>query len=174
MAITLYCAAIYLVLVAPSAFGEFPTSCRSQEIRKDQIDALIERRATTFKHCLVCEGQTCQMKNWPVSGAEFADRCKVLFCTPQKIPRSAITPEDADQNGSFGFTYTIGKKGRVKDIRITEVSGDIEPKTALRLANATYKRRKYVPVVVDGKSYGITNLVDSMRLTIDLDVRVRR
>jgi hypothetical protein len=160
-----------LALLSPSVFAELASSCRSQVIQKNQLDSIIERRAKTFKHCLVCAGDSCQLKKWPASGVDFMRMCKVLFCTPKKLPGSAILPEAANQDGSFHFAYTIGKDGRVQDIKITEISGGITPKTALKLANSSYKRRKYEPIIVNGKSYELTNLTDSIRLTVDYTVR---
>lgn len=160
-----------LALLSPFVFAEPSSSCRSQVIQKNQLDSIVERRATTFKHCLVCEGDSCQLKKWAASGVDFMRMCKVLFCTPKKIPGSALLPEAANQDGAFHFAYTIGKDGRVKDIKITEISGGVTPKTALKLANSAYKRRRYEPIIVNEQPYELTNLTDSIRLTVDYTVR---
>lgn len=160
-----------VAVLSSTAYADLPTSCPTQVLQKSQIASVLERRTTTFKHCLECNGQSCQLKRWAAGGQQFAQMCKVLFCTPTKIPKSATTPLDAEQDGEFRFTYTIGKNGRIENIQVADISGGITPRQALKLAKSTYKRRRYEPIVVDGVEYELSNLVGHMRLSVKFNVK---
>ena len=127
--------------------------------------------ACPFKHCLECEGDSCELTRWPESGKDFAKVCKALFCTPKKIPRTTFAPDEVDKDGAFNFTYTIGKNGRVKDIEVTDVIGDITYEAALKAAEATYKRRRYEPIIIDGTAYELSNLQDGVKIDAKIQIR---
>ena len=154
------------ILASTPIRAEQATTCLNKELQKNQVDSIIERRATTFKHCLVCSGKSCQLKTWPPTGADFAQACKVLFCTPLKIPRSALAPANVNANGASYFTYAIDKNGRTKDINITDASGGLTLEAAQKLAETMFRRRIYEPIIHDGQAYELTNLKHSMRLTM--------
>tara|TARA_R110002072_G_scaffold31735_18_gene97698 strand:+ start:20477 stop:21022 length:546 start_codon:yes stop_codon:yes gene_type:complete len=159
------------LLFAFNASADPATACPVQVIKRDQIKAVVARRQTTFKHCLECEGDSCELTRWPESGKDFAKVCKALFCTPKKIPRTTFAPDEVDKDGAFNFTYTIGKNGRVKDIEVTDVIGDITYEAALKAAEATYKRRRYEPIIIDGTAYELSNLQDGVKIDAKIQIR---
>lgn len=146
-------------------------SCPVQVIRKDQIKSIIERRQTTFKHCLSCSGDQCELRQWPEEGKDFAQACRLLFCTPTKMPGKMFMPDEVEEGGVF-FTYGISAKGRIKDVQITDFMG-ISEKDARQLINNYFERRRYEPIVIDGKSYELVNLKDGTNFTINWKLNVR-
>lgn len=139
-------------------------SCPVEVIRKDQISSVIERRQSTFKHCLNCEGDQCEFSEWPEEGRDFAKACRVLFCTPKKRPKKTFMSQQI-KNGSIFFTYGINKDGRVKDVDLTEYSV-VSEEQARKLIRSYFERRRYEPIVIDGKTYELNGLNDGTRFKI--------
>jgi hypothetical protein len=144
-------------LITEVAFAE-ERSCPVQVIEKSEIANIVERRQTTFKHCLACEGDQCQFREWPAEGNDFAQACRLLFCAPTKMPRKLfVSPGTAREGGVF-FTYGISRKGRVKDVEIIQVVGETTEEMGRELIDDFFERRKYEPIVIDGKAYELNQL----------------
>ena len=138
-----------------------PRTCPVNVIKKNQIKTIVERRQTTFKHCLACEGDQCVFKRVAGRRSRFCSRCKLLFCTPTKMPRKMFVSVDTAKEGGVFFSYGINKKGRVDFIELTELQrGDVTEDMARELINAYFERRRYEPIVVDGKTYELVDLKD--------------
>jgi hypothetical protein len=149
-----------------------PRTCPVNVIKKGQIKTIVDRRQTTFKHCLACEGDQCVFKEWPAEGQDFAAACKLLFCTPTKMPWNMFVSEDVAKEGGVFFSYGINKKGRVDFIELTELRGDVTEDMARELINDYFERRRYEPIVVDGKTYELVDLKDGTNYKINWKVDV--
>ena len=149
-----------------------PRTCPVSVIKKNQIKTIVERRQTTFKHCLACEGEQCVFKEWPAEGKDFADACKLLFCTPTKMPRKMFVSDDTAKEGGVFFTYGINKKGRVDFVEVTELRGELTEESALELIRDFFERRRYEPIVIDGKAYELVDLKDGTNHKFNWNVEV--
>lgn len=150
--------ASYLCLALPvSAEGR---SCPVEVIRKDQIESVVARRQTTFKHCLACEGDVCQFRQWPEEGKEFASACRLLFCTPTKMPGKMFLPDNVTKEAGIFFTYGINKQGRIDNVEITELLGGLDETEARKMIRNYFERRRYEPITIDGKTYELQGLKD--------------
>lgn len=158
-AIRLTLTLVFASLTAEVSLAE-QRSCPALVIKKSEVKSIVARRQTTFKHCLSCQGETCEFKDWPAEGQDFARACRLLFCAPTKMPQKMLLPEKFTKEAGIFFTYGIGKKGRIKDVEITDLIGDIEEEEALQMVNNYFERRRYEPIVVDGKTYELINLKD--------------
>ena len=69
------------------------------------------------------------------------------------------------KNGSIFFTYGINKDGRVKDVDLTEYSV-VSEEQARKLIRSYFERRRYEPIVIDGKTYELNGLNDGTRFKI--------
>lgn len=149
------------------------TVCPRGTMTKDVLAQLQERRERTFKHCLACEGNRCQLKPWPAdeNSQKLAHMCKTFFCTPVSMPRSTFTPEAREMEGTLQFTYEINEKGRADNFQITTVSGDVKEEEAVDWARSLFKRRKYEPIEIDGTTYVITNLRSGTRVRGQFELR---
>mgnify|MGYP003659389908 FL=1 len=137
-----------------------PRSCPTQAIKKSEISNIVEKRQTTFEHCLACEGDQCQFREWPAEGKNFEQACRLFFCTPTKVPRKMLVPPGTARDGGVFFTYGINRKGRVKDVEVTEVFGETTEEMGRELIDNFFERRRYEPIVVDGKVYELNQLND--------------
>ena len=67
---------------------------------------------------------------------------------------------------SFGltqvnFSYSINSSGRIKDVVLKEVRGEMDRKRALVFLKDNLKLLRYEPIVIDGESYSLTGLQGS-------------
>ena len=67
---------------------------------------------------------------------------------------------------SFGltrvnFSYSINSSGRIKDVVLKEVRGEMDRKIALVFLKGRLKLFGYEPIVIDGESYSLTGLQGS-------------
>jgi hypothetical protein len=135
-------------------------TCPVEVIRKDQIESVVERRQTTFKHCLACEGDVCQFRQWPEEGKDFANACRVLFCTPTEMPGKMFLPDNVTKEAGIFFTYGINKQGRIDNVEITELLGGITETEARKMIRNYFERRRYEPITIDGQTYELQGLKD--------------
>ena len=82
-----------------------PRTCPVNFIKKNQIKTIVERRQTTFKHCLACEGDQCVFKEWPAEGQDFAAACKLMFCMTNMQVTVWLRRESSDDPATV---FTIG------------------------------------------------------------------
>lgn len=152
------------VLLMMSFISEFTyaeqRSCPAQVIKKSEVANIVERRQTTFKHCLECTGDQCEFREWPAEGADFAQACRLFFCAPIEAPRKMLLPSGTAREGGVFFTYGINAQGRIKDVEITDVVGDTTEEMGLELIANFFERREYEPIVIDGKTYELNDLKD--------------
>ena len=153
------------------ASAQQPRSCPATAIKKSEVKSVVERRQTTFKHCLACSGTSCELKDWPKEGKDFAAACKLLFCTPTKLPKKSLLPQEVNRQGGVFFTYGISKKGRIQDVELTDIIGDVEESMARKLIKAFFERRRYEPIVIDGVAYELTNLRDGSNYQVTTEIQ---
>ena len=135
-------------------------TCPALVIKKSEISSIVERRQSTFKHCLACVGDQCTFKDWPEEGKDFEQACRLLFCAPTKMPRKMFFSGDAAVEGGVFFTYGISKEGKVKDVVITQLVGDVTESEVRQHIDNLFERRRYEPIEIDGKLYELTGLQD--------------
>ena len=165
--------AIVLLAINSIVIAAEPKVCPRGIIAKDVQKVLQERRESTFKHCLSCQGNRCELKDWPAdeNSQKLGQMCKTFFCTAIKMPMSTFAPQMRDMSGSTYFTYEINEKGRAENFNVTSVSGELSDEDALEWAQSLFKRRKYEPVKIGDQTYVITNLRWSARIRSDLEFR---
>lgn len=147
-------------------------TCPALAIKKSEINSIVERRQSTFKHCLACVDDQCTFKQWPAEGKEFEQACRLLFCAPTKMPRKMfINPKSAEEGGVF-FTFGISKEGRVKDVKITDLVGEVTESEALQHIDNLFERRRYEPIEINGKRYELTGLRDGNNYRINWKTNV--
>jgi hypothetical protein len=151
---------LLLICVVPQLALAEQRSCPTQPIKKSEISNIVERRQSTFEHCLQCEGDQCQFRDWPAEGQDFSQACRLFFCTPTKVPRKMLVLPGTARDGGVFFTYGINNKGRVKDVEITRVVGDTTEEMGRELINDFFERRRYEPIVNNGKAYELNQLND--------------
>ncbi len=152
------------LLINENAAAE-PQSCPMGTVTKDVKKVLQERRERTFKHCLACEGNRCELKQWPMDedSRKLGEMCKIFFCTPVKRRGSSFMPELKDVSAMTYFTFEIDERGRASNFEITSWSGNFSEDEALQWTEAFYRSIRYEPVRVAGEDYVITNLKGSVR-----------
>ena len=158
---------LFAFVFASNVFAVEAMMCNfDKELGKNITDKLELIREKTIDTCLKCEGDSCQMKIWPSNKKGDAMVCQRLFCTPQKIRKVAGEEIPADitpGNSSIEFTYKITEKGKVRDVQITSVEGVMNEREAYRWVTGVTKRTVFLPLVINGKAYEITNLSATMK-----------
>ena len=137
-----------------------------KQLGKNLTGKLSSIRDRTVNTCLICEGNSCSMKIWPNNQKGDAMVCQRLFCTPQKIRKvvgEEIPADITPGNSSIEFTYKITEKGKVRDVQITSVEGVMNEREAYRWVTGVTKRTVFLPLVINGKAYEITNLSATMK-----------
>lgn len=155
-----------LLGMAATASAREAVSCPEGLIPPDKVGELRRLREKYFAACLDCTDSQCEFKEFTAEESMFARQCPVLFCTPVKINRAALLPEDAWEEGTFHFTYRIHTSGRMQDIIVTSIEGEMPEKKVKELLRNTYKPRRFEPVEIGGKRYTIGNLRGSLRYNI--------
>ena len=131
--------------VAPLLFlrvtwADEPTHCPAGVIAPERSEATRLLREKYFSACLTCEGTRCKFRRFTEEEDVFAKQCPVLFCTPVSIGRTALLPEDANDEGQFTFTHAIDTNGRVTDIEVTSIVGNADSQVAKKLIKNAFGR----------------------------------
>lgn len=155
-----------LLGIAATASAREAVSCPDGLIPPNKVGEFRQLREKYFAACLDCSGSQCEFKEFTTAESMFARQCPVLFCTPVKINRAALLPEDAWYEGTFHFSYRIDTSGRMQDFTVTSIEGKMPQKKVLELLRNTYKPRRFEPVEISGKRYAIGNLRGSLRYNI--------
>ena len=145
-------ALVLMIGLAAAVQGSEPVTCPQGIIPKDKLAEFRALRDRYFDACLTCAGNACRFRTFSMEQSAFARQCPVLFCTPVKLNRAAITPEDAWDEGTFHFTYRIDEYGRMGDFEITSIEGKMPGKTVLQLLRNTFKPRRFEPIRHEGQA----------------------
>ena len=153
------------MLMATSAWAEKtePNICLTdfQEILpNNSITKVKEMRLKAANHCLECGTTACKLKKWDASNKTNQTICNRLFCKPTKTSKTLFA---SNENHGFGitqvnFSYSINSSGRIKDVVLKEVRGEMDRKRALVFLKDNLKLLRYEPIVIDGESYSLTGL----------------
>ena len=84
-----------------------------------------------------------------------------MFCNPKKIRKiqgEEIPTDLGIGKSKFEFSYKITEKGRVRDVKIISLQGVMNERDAYRWTTGLTKRVTYLPLMIKGKTYEITNL----------------
>ena len=156
------------MLMATSAWAEKtePNICLTdfQEILpNNSITKVKEMRLKAANHCLECGTTACKLKKWDASNKTNQTICNRLFCKPTKTSKTLFA---SNENHGFGitqvnFSYSINSSGRIKDVVLKEVRGEMDRKRALVYLKDNLKLLRYEPIVIDGESYSLTGLQGS-------------
>ena len=61
----------------------------------------------------------------------------------------------------LNFTYSINSSGRIEDVVLTEVRGEMDRKRALVYLKDNLKLLRYEPIAIEGKTYSLIDLKGS-------------
>tara|TARA_B110000438_G_scaffold54561_1_gene54642 strand:- start:11 stop:505 length:495 start_codon:yes stop_codon:yes gene_type:complete len=131
-----------------------------EKLPKNSINKVKEMRLKAANHCLECGTTACKLKKWDVSNKTNQTICNRLFCKPTKTSKTLFA---SNENHGFGitqvnFSYSINSSGRIKDVVLKEVRGEMDRKRALVFLKDNLKLLRYEPIVIDGESYSLTGL----------------
>ena len=140
--------------------------CLTQEIlANNSITKFREMRLKAANHCLECGTTACKLKKWDASNKTNQTICNRLFCMPTKTSKTLFA---SNENHGYGFgltqvnfSYSINSSGRIKDVVLKEVRGEMDRKRALVFLKDNLKLLRYEPIVIDGESYSLTGLQGS-------------
>ena len=158
------------MLMATSVWSEKtePNICLTdfQEILpNNSITKVKEMRLKAVNHCLECGTTACKLKKWDVSNKTNQTICNRLFCKPTKKNNSKTVlnfmEKPSDGLTRVNFSYSINSSGRIKDVVLKEVRGEMDRKIALVFLKGRLKLLGYEPIVIDGESYSLTGLQGS-------------
>ena len=129
----------------------------------NSIAKVKEMRLKAANHCLECGTTACKLKKWDASNKTNQTICNRLFCKPTKTSKTLFA---SNENHGFGitqvnFSYSINSSGRIKDVVLKEVRGEMDRKRALVFLKDNLKLLRYEPIVIDGESYSLTGLQGS-------------
>jgi|TARA_B110000008_G_C16851438_1_gene516942 hypothetical protein len=137
-------------------------SYSEEKVSTDKISKLLDLRSKALKHCLVCDTESCNLKDWDAVNKTNDLLCKSLFCRPikKKVKSDKLLNSE---NLGFGktsvlFTYSIDKEGKIKKVRLLEAEGEMGLKQANFFLESSLGRLRYEPIVIEGKSYSLDNL----------------
>jgi len=130
-----------------------------KELNEDDFTKIKQYRGQALNVCLTCNGKECTMKSWTKEQAGDAGICRLLFCTAKSVSRGFKLPEGLEKGRSkIYFNYNISDKGKVKGIEINKVSGKMNGRDAYKYLTKFVRKTSFEPLIVDGKTYQISNL----------------
>ena len=154
---------IYLpILLSPLIFAE-PNICLTdfqEKLPKNSIDKIKDMRLKASSHCLKCGTTSCILKKWDSANITNQTICNRLFCKPIKTNKTLFT---SDENHGLGvtqvnFTYSINSSGRIEDVVLKAVRGEMDKKRALVYLKDNLKLLGYEPIIIEGKAYSLGDL----------------
>ena len=155
------------MLMATSVWSEKtePNICLTdfkEILPSNSIAKVKEMRLKAANHCLECGTTACKLKKWDVSNKTNQTICNRLFCMPTKTSKTLFASNE-NHGYRFGitqvnFSYSINSSGRIKDVVLKEVRGEMDRKIALVFLKGRLKLLGYEPTVIDGESYSLTGL----------------
>ena len=131
-----------------------------EKLSNDSIKKVKEMRLKAANHCLECETTACKLKKWDASNKTNQTICNRLFCKPTKTSKTLFA---SNENYGLGitqvkFSYSINSSGRIEDVVLKEVRGEMDRKRALVYLKDNLKLLRYEPIVINGESYSLTDL----------------
>jgi len=131
-----------------------------EKLSDDSLKKVLEMRPKATKHCLVCGTQSCKLKIWSAENISNEKICKRLFCKPIKTNRSVYASSENLSLGktSVSFTYGINTKGRIHNVKLINLEGEMKRKMAYMYLKDNLKTLRYEPLIVDDEIYALNGL----------------
>jgi len=135
-----------------------------EKLSDDSLKKVLEMRPKATKHCLVCSTQSCKLKIWSAENISNEKICKRLFCKPIKTNRSVYASREIKNNEyrvgltSVSFTYGINTKGRIHNVKLINLEGEMKRKMAYMYLKDNLKTLRYEPLIVDDEIYALNGL----------------
>ncbi|MFL2701411.1 MAG: hypothetical protein ACJ0F3_00965 [Gammaproteobacteria bacterium] len=131
-----------------------------EKLPNNSINKVKEMRLKAANHCLECGTTACKLTKWDASNKTNQTICNRLFCKPTKTNKTLFA---SNENHGFGitqvkFSYSINSSGRIEDVVLKEVRGEMDRKRALVYLKDNLKLLRYEPIVIEGESYSLTGL----------------
>jgi len=154
---------IYLpILLSPLIFAE-PNICLTdfqEKLPKNSINKIKDMRLKASNHCLECGTISCTLKKWDSANITNQTICNRLFCKPIKTNKTLFA---SDENHGLGvtqvnFTYSINSSGRIEDVVLKAVRGEMDKKRALVYLKDNLRLLGYEPIIIGGKVYSLRGL----------------
>ena len=148
-------ATTYVVAEAPPCLVDF-----QEKVSEDSLKKILEMRPKAVKHCLICGTNSCKLKTWSEVNEANDKVCKRLFCKPIKTNRNVYASSENLNLGrtSVSFTFGINTKGKIENIKLTALEGEMGRKMAHTYLKDNLKTLRYQPLIIDGKSYSLNAL----------------
>ena len=134
-----------------------------EKLPKDSINKIKEMRLKASSHCLECVTASCKLKKWDSANKTNQTICNRLFCKPTKTSKTLFASNENHGLGitQVNFTYSINSSGRIEDVVLTEVRGEMDRKRALVYLKDNLKLLRYEPIAIEGKTYSLKDLKGS-------------
>ncbi len=105
------------------------------------------------------QGNRCTGKVWPADRIKEKVLYRRIYWTPTRVSRSLILGGPINPM-RVGFTFKISTEGKVEDIELVSLKGDITEAGLLKLINDGAKRTRFEPLVIAEKAYEIVGVRD--------------
>ena len=134
-----------------SHFCEYPV------LREAHLSVVLALREKLVSTCLSC-GEVCQTKTLVL---EDRITCEMLFSTPTRLfSLSSLGARDR-REFSVRFSYDISIEGRVVNIQLLNIVGEIPASELQRLLEQGARQVRFKPPEIDGIPRTLTGLVDA-------------
>ena len=131
-----------------------------EKLSDNSLKKVLEMRPKATKHCLVCGTQSCKLKIWDADNKSNEKICKRLFCKPIKTNRNVYASSENLSIGitSVSFTYGVNTKGKIDNLKLISLEGEMERKMAYKFLKDNLKTLRYEPLVIDDEIYALNGL----------------
>ena len=153
----------YLSIFVFSIFGmsllSAPIYSINQELNKDTVSQFNQAKAQTISTCLTCSKDSCELKEWPKDKQGDETVCKILYCTPSYVSKFFKKPDNVKSGKTrIDFTYSINKKGKIKDISVTSSKGVMNKRESYKYLQSFTAKTKFQPLMVNDNLTRIISL----------------
>ena len=133
--------------------------CEYAELKKEDLQMVMDLRQKFFETCLNCQGDQCVGKVWQADRIMEKTLCKRLFWTPTRVSRSLISGGPTNPM-RVSFTFKISTEGKVEGIELVSFEGDISEAEIMKLIKGGATKTRFEPLVIADKTYEIVGLRD--------------
>ena len=133
--------------------------CKYAELKKEDIQIMLNLRPKLFETCLTCQGNRCIGKVWRRDRIMKKLLCKRVFWTPTRVSRSKLYG-GLTRPMKVSFTFKISTEGKVEDIELVSFEGDITEAKLVRLIKDGARKTRFEPLVIADMAYEIVGLRD--------------
>ena len=134
-------------------------------LAEDSLEQIKSMRQKANKHCLECGTTSCTLKQWDEANIANQKICNRLFCKPIKRTQKKTLFASSENHGlgqtKVVFSYAINTNGRITDVDIIDLEGEMDKKRALSFLRDNLKALRYEPVEINGKEYFLRDLQGS-------------